>query len=230
MKKIRLITVVLLVAYGLMLPVDMVFAGDPQGQSAKELSAQWWQWALSIPTAHYPPGDTTGENCMVGQRGSVWFLAGNGGGSVTRTCAVPEGKALFFPVINSVNFDTPNVCGQGPDSLAVKDYRAFSAAFIDGATNLSVAVDGKTIKNLQRVRSRVFELALPEDNVFAVPCASLGGLPAGVYSPAVDEGFYVGLDPLEVGNHTLHIHAEQPSNNFILDVTYNLTVVPVVQK
>ena len=52
---------------------------------------------------------------MVGQSGSVWFLAGIfGGGSATRTCAVPAGKALYFPVLNSVNINAPNVCGQGP--------------------------------------------------------------------------------------------------------------------
>jgi len=205
---------------------------DTTGGNFKELSAEWEQWALQIPTPVNPELDTTGANCMVGQHGSEWFLAGTfGGGSATRTCAVPEDKLLFFPVINSVNINTPNVCGQGPASLSVKDLRASSAAFIDGATNLSVEVDGKTIKNLRRVRSQVFEIALPEDNVFDAPCigAGLGNVPAGIYSPAVDDGFYVGLE-LEVGPHTLRIHAENPSAGFTLDVTYKLTVVSVVQK
>lgn len=36
---------------------------------------------------------------MVGQHGSVWFLAGvfNSGAPTVRSCAVPKGKALFFP-------------------------------------------------------------------------------------------------------------------------------------
>jgi hypothetical protein len=46
-------------------------------------------------------------------------------------------------------------------------------------------------------------------------------LPAGIYSPAVDDGFYVLLDPLSVGNHALHFHAENPMQNFIQDVTHN---------
>jgi hypothetical protein len=53
-------------------------------------------------------------------------------------------------------------------------------------------------------------------------------VPAGVYSPSVDDGYYVLLKPLSVGNHTLHIHAE--STGFTLDVTYDLTVVPVQLK
>jgi len=93
-----------------------------------ELTAQWWQCALSIPTLINPLEDTTGANCMIGQSNPVWFLAGFFNGSAaTRSCSVPEGAALFFPVINAINFNTPNVCGQVPASISVKDLRAFSA-------------------------------------------------------------------------------------------------------
>jgi hypothetical protein len=176
---------------------------------------------------------TRGEKCVVGQHGSVWFLAGNfGGGSTTRTCAVPEGKVLYFPVINSVNVNTPNVCGQDSENIPVEDLRDLPADFIDGATNLSVEVDGKPIEHLRRVQSQVFEVALPEENVFDAPCtgAGFGNVPAGIYSPAVDDGFYVRLNPLQIGNHTPHFHVENPSQDFTLDVTYNLTVVPVLLK
>ena len=44
---------------------------------------------VSIPTANNPLTDTTGEDCMVGQRGPVWFLAGTfGGGPTTRSCSI----------------------------------------------------------------------------------------------------------------------------------------------
>jgi hypothetical protein len=192
--------------------------------------------ALSIPTSINPQLDTGTNgrnNCMVGRRGSVWFLAGmfgSGGGSVTRSCAVPEGTVLFFPVINQVNFNTPNVCGQGSANISVRDLRALSATFVNGATNLSVKVGGRPVANLQRVQSQVFEVALPEENVFDAPCiaAKLGNVPAGIYSPAVDDGFYVKLAPLNRGKHTLQFHSENPSQGFVEDVTYNLSVVPVL--
>jgi hypothetical protein len=95
--------------------------------------------------------------------------------------------------------------------------------------SLAVEVDGKPIRNLHRVQSKVFEVALPEENVFDAPCAP-GGIPAGIYSPAVDDGLYVQLNPLKVGGHTLHFHAESPGAGFVLDVTYDLTVVPVLLK
>jgi hypothetical protein len=220
----RFITVVA-VCLGLMISLNVTCA---DAQSLQELSAEWWQWVLSIPPSVNPLTDTTGADCMVGQRGATWFLAGNGGGTTTRTCSIPQGTMLFFPVINAVNVNSPNVCGQDANNIPVATLRAQIAPFIDGASRLSLKVDNKEVKSLlQRVQSSVFAVALPEDNVFDAPCSSLGGVPAGIYSPAVDDGFYVDLPPLTVGKHTLSFHAENPSAGFSLDVMYNLTVVPV---
>jgi hypothetical protein len=149
------------ICLGLMLPISIASADSDELQ---KLGARWQQWVLSIPTSVNPQLDPTGENCMVGQRGALWFLAGTfGGGTATRTCSVPEGKSLFFPVVNAVNFNTPNVCGQGPGNLSVKELRAASDAFIDGVTAKSVELDGELIQNLLHLRSPVFEIALPEE-------------------------------------------------------------------
>lgn len=219
----RFITIVA-IGLGLVIPLNRAFA--------QELSTQWWQWALSIPTPVNPQTDETGEDCVVGQRGSTWFLGGVfGGGTATRTCSIPQGTMLFFPVINSVNINTPNVCGQDEKNIPVATLRDQIVPFIDGATKLSVQVDGKQIKKLlQRIQSPVFAVALPEDNVFDEPCTSagLGNVPVGIYSPAVADGFYLTLEPLEIGNHILRFHAENPDAGFVEDVTYNLTVVPVL--
>ena len=109
---------------------------------------------------------------MVGQSGSTWFLAGIFGDSqqVTRTCTVPADQGALFPVVNSVNLNTPNVCGSGPENISVKDLRAYPASSIDGATNVSAELDGREIKNVRRVVSEVFSVALPEENVFVAPC------------------------------------------------------------
>jgi len=140
-------------------------------------------------------------------------------GSATRKCAVPEGTGLFSPVANIVFLTRPNVC-QGPESIPIEELRAAVAAFVDGVTNIAVEVDGKPIRKIHRVgRSIVYAVALPEDNVFDEPCiaAGLGDVPAGIYSPTVDDGLYVKLDPLERGNHTLHFHAEDRA---VLSKTY----------
>src|SRR5262245_18638881 len=72
----------------------------PHGQSYSDWAAQWWQWALETPVSVNPVVDKTGVHCAEGQSDHVWFLAGAfGGGTVKRTCTVPTGTALFFPLI-----------------------------------------------------------------------------------------------------------------------------------
>ena len=220
---------------GLVLAVGMVGGGTSAlAQEQEDLmastTAQWWQYAISIPTSVNPLVDQTGANCMVGQRDPMWFLAGTFfGGMATRTCSVPAGETLFFPVINSVQINTPGVCGQ-TGSLDVPALRALAAPLIDGATNMSVKVDGKPVKSLMRIKSDVFATTVPADNIFNAPCGGPGTVPAGVYSPSVDDGYYALLKPLSVGNHTLHIHAEVPSQSLVFDVTYDLVVTPVELK
>jgi hypothetical protein len=129
-------------------------------------------------------------------------------------------------VINFVNIDTPNVCGQGA-SIPVKDLRAVAAAYIDGAANLSVTIDGRNVKNMRRIKSEVFAVTLPEDSLFDAPCGGPGTVPSGVLAPAIDDGFYAQVNGLKPGAHVVQIHAENPSAFFTLDVTYNLDVVAV---
>ena len=230
MKNTRDFFAIAAIAIGLALPIKVVSAqGLPPGQ-LPELTGEWWQWALSIPASVNPnlvqPGDDT---CMIGQRGPIWFLAGViGGGSAMRTCSVPEGNSLFFPVINYVNFYSP----QCPPltGKTVKELRDYIKPFIKGIDNVSVTLDDQEIKKtlLRFVISDPFEFALPPDNVFS-------GCPADIYSPAVDAGYYASLPPLSRGAHMLHIHGESDSGpNFfghvVEDVTYNLTVVPVSLK
>jgi hypothetical protein len=211
----------------LVMPINRA-VGDENSEFFAQLSAMWWQWALSIPTSVNPQTDTTGENAVVGQRGPIWFLAGIFGGvttTVTRTCSVPPGTALFFPVINGVGINAP-VCGGPPES--VNDVRKDAAMGVDGAAKLSVTLDGVAIKIPPRVQSKVFAVALPKENVFKNVLGFSCLLP-GIYSPAAGDGFYVLLGPLSVGGHMLHFHAEQ-NGKLSQDVTYNLTVVPVSLK
>jgi hypothetical protein len=110
-------------------------SGGAFGKRFRDWSAEWWQFALSLPASKNPLVDATGEKCAVGQRGEVWFLVGSFIGPVTRACLIPEGKALFFPAINLVDI---NVATQTADEL-----RDEIAPSVDAVTTLSVEVDGK---------------------------------------------------------------------------------------
>src|SRR5438067_24588 len=87
---------------------------EPYGMTYGQWNARWWQWFFSVPASRNPGLATDGAvDCSVGQSGDVWFLAGSfqSGGTFSRSCAVPVGKALFVPLINSW---ADNVCNTPP--------------------------------------------------------------------------------------------------------------------
>ncbi|HWI41312.1 MAG TPA: hypothetical protein VNX25_07475 [Verrucomicrobiae bacterium] len=210
-------------------PADSVIFGATYG----DWSAAWQQWALSMPSAKHPLFDTA--DCSTGQSGPVWFLGGRYCGTeqpgcqslpAERTCTVPHGKALYFPIVNSACLDTEaekGFCGSAQPIIA--QMRAYLAGYLDEATDLRVTVDGKPlqggdIKKGFRVKSPVHPVTLPAGNLLQ---ALDENIPAGTYLN-VDDGYYVMLQPLPQGNHTINFHGRFPQQNFTLDFTYRLTV------
>ena len=95
------------------------------GLSYGEWGAQWWRWAYSFPLDQFPPLQSGELDCSLGQSGSVWFLAGTlGQGPVTRSCTIPMGKAVFFPIgitfLNDYPCPDPNF-----DRLPAKPWSSF---------------------------------------------------------------------------------------------------------
>jgi hypothetical protein len=198
-------------------------------------SAAWHQWADSMPAKKHPLFDTA--SCSEGQSGPVWFLGGRfcaidinpecENAPAVRTCDIPEGVALYFPVLNSACLDAEAANGlcleAGP---FIPQMRKVIADIIDQTTGLQVTVDGERIEgNLRkkfRVQSNVYTSLLPEGNLYQ----ALGEpvIVKGSYV-GVGDGVYVMLKPLKKGNHTLNLKGSFPPQfNFSLDFTYNLIV------
>jgi len=208
-----------------------VYAVDsvPYGRTYGEWAAAWWQWALSVPVSNHPLFDN--GNCTVEQTGPVWFLGGQFPSvtpesmkldGVNRTCTIPSDKALFFPVLNIENslLEDPGktiaLLRQSPESI------------MNMAAKLSVVVDGHSIPNVQRdfrVQSPTFDFTLPDDTDNLLNAIGEGPFAAGVYSPAVGDGYYVMLKPLRLGDHKIRFQASVPDFEFSLDITYHITVV-----
>jgi hypothetical protein len=190
---------------------------------ASLLAAKWWQWALETPASQSPLTDQTGQFGALNQpNGRVWFLAGNEGGTTVRTVTIPAGKALFFPVANVFDVEDGTAIPGGTNVFKVprplQVAQGVVANLIATADNLSCSVDGTplaiTAANLEQ--STPFTLFLPADNLL--------GVPAGVYYPAVDSGYYVLLNPLSAGQHTIHFTSGIGAFGFTLDVTYHITI------
>ena len=201
------------------------------GATYSILAAAWQQWAGSMPASAHPLFDTA--PCSQGQYGSVWFLGGRfcregdtdcADRPATRSCEVPKGTALFFPVVNFSCLNAEAEKGFCGDSPVVADMRAHIGNSIDQTVDLQVMVDGKPIKadlkKEYRVRSPVYPAVLPADNLLE----AIGeGIPAGTYW-GVDDGVYVLLQGLTAGQHVVTFHGKFPQYDFVLDFTYNLTV------
>ncbi|HEX6281160.1 MAG TPA: hypothetical protein VFZ67_02925 [Nitrososphaera sp.] len=186
-----------------------------------EWTARWWQWVASIPEDRNPAADETGENCSEGQSGPVWFLAGTFGGLNERNCDIPAGKSILIPVLN-----TECSYAEYPSLQTESELRNCAVSSNDAVTELMVRIDGQAIDESQlrsyRVQSPLFNLTLPENNIFGLPASTTQG---------VSDGFWVFLPPLGPGQHEIHFRGAivdfttQSQNNFVQEALYHIRVV-----
>src|SRR5436309_10541191 len=139
----------------------------PYGLSYGHWTAKWWQWFVAIPAAKNPGADETGENAGVDQFDhNVWFLAGTfGGKTVERTCMIPAGRAILFPVIN---YEINTL--EKPELKTESELVTHVIQDEDDIINLDAIVDRQKIP-IYRVRSEpsFFTITAPEDNAVQIP-------------------------------------------------------------
>ncbi|MEO7324834.1 MAG: hypothetical protein ABIW82_08395 [Dokdonella sp.] len=195
-------------------------AAKVAGATSAEWSAKWWQWAMSTPPGTRPYEDLTGAQCADGQQGPVWFLAGTSGGSVVnRTCTVPKGKYIFFPVINMLYYSPRD------QHAACDDVRARASANNDHLQHAIVTIDDVLVPDVKRFRARA-------DGCFdTFSRAPYAGKP-GVFAPAASDGFWIMLIPPKIGRHHLSVRAnyanpdgDQYGGEMIQYFDYTLDVV-----
>jgi len=175
------------------------------GRSQSDWSRAWWQWAGSFQQYESPIADKTGARCGLKQSGAVWFLAGTyGTGRTIRTCSVPAGKLLFFPLINYIV--GPAYAGR----TSCESVRGLAREMTDGVSSLVLELDGKVIENLESHRQETRE------------CFDLAERVGGGVFPSEANGYYVMLRPLSRGTHTLNFGGILPSMSQA--VTYTLHV------
>jgi hypothetical protein len=197
------------------------------GRTFGEWAAEWNQWSYSIPVAQHPLFDN--GDCGVGQSGPVWFLGGkfcaNGATcsyTAVRSCSVPAGKALFFPVVDFEDSALEESVYEHPGDPKYQQIGTLRSvtSSVEGATDIFCQIDGKRVRQLAQrfsVQSAAFGFTIPDDNLLKAVYPPPNNFQAGTYFPAVDDGYYL-MFALPPGNHVLHFGASW------LDITYNLTV------
>lgn len=190
------------------------------GQTIGNWGHAWWQWVSNFSAADNVLGQVGDVDCSAGQSGKVWYLAGTFGGPdpTVRTCTIKDGKALFFPLFNGI-FWTPEDC------IDETSCRAGVGVLIDTITSWTCTVDGVPcvwFAQVVRAQSDARPFKIPAESTFTA-----FGYAPGRREISVADGYWVMLDPLPRGEHTIHFTATSSfGGGFELDVTYHLTVGP----
>lgn len=188
------------------------------GPGTPGLAAEWWQWAMAGSRATSPVADTTGERCADGQRGEVWFLAGGFGSSkIRRSCRVPAGRTLYFPLINMAYWRAEEDHG-----FTCEDAKSRAALNNETALDLFAEIDGRSIADLKQYRQASDHCF----NLFArVPRRDR---PYNAY-PSATDGYWLQLKPLSRGQHILKFggrynRSSPEFGRMVQDIEYVLTV------
>jgi hypothetical protein len=217
-------------------PVLFHKGSSPYGTPYSEWLKNWWQWWLSIPNDQHPFPKYDPKTCSVHQQGPVWYLPDvepTGQlthASVTYSCEIPKGKAIFFPLSQSSCWlanpefkKFSNKLAPNPES----DQALKTCAVSPQDFNHSVVkIDGVPIdpSKLDRVTTNFYNVTVPPIAVkglfdFGPPGTSRG----------IADGYVLFVPPLPVGKHTIEFtvtdHLAGPTSELIKrDGTYIVSV------
>ncbi len=210
------------------------------GESYNELADKWTNWLQLEPPETNPAFDTDGSFCDLNQEGKFWFLAGTFEGLAVRTCEVPAGKAIFFPILAFLSFppefpdegdpdaDPPtedNVCL--PLGKGIEGVRCDVNDDIPVAPNISLVVtlDGEKVEDPFAYRAQSppggFSFRIVEGGLFEA-----FGFPSGPRVPAAVDGYWILLTPLSSGFHTVSFGQDFDGDGAVdFGANYDLTIV-----
>jgi hypothetical protein len=204
---------------------------DHEGRYAK-LTAIWWEWVYAQPaidvagTNTNPVLDSTGAFADLGQEDGIgpgdkyFFLAGTFGGEVERHVTVPEGKRLFFPVIN---YEADNALDP-PTHDKLPRLKELANANIDATilSSLYAKLNGRDL-DIFRTQSPPFDYSVPEEDGIFDYFGLFGPQFEGRIKPAVSDGYWSVIPALPAGEYVLEFGGEK-TDGFSVAVTYFLTV------
>lgn len=220
---------------------EVLYGADekPLGRTYQQWSEAWYKWALAIPQTQSPLGNGP---CDTNQSGDVFFLSGNAGGSSWRTCNVPAGKSVFFPIVNVTVRACPELvsasytCQMATSAQAVG--KSATSTFDTYSPTMSLKVDGTEYTGLSQRRAASPTFDDPTKNkaedAFGSKCSGpIGANPCGVMEGAArigaGDGYWVMLKPMSPGTHDVRFTAKlvfSPQQSFELSVAYFLNVQP----
>ncbi|MEZ4399158.1 MAG: hypothetical protein R3B06_04020 [Kofleriaceae bacterium] len=195
----------------------------------QQLGKGWLRWMVAIPAATNPVLDQTGAACGIGQAGPVWYLAGTFGGSVTRSCDVPFGKLLYFPLVNAFSTVPPfAVTPETDEAYWTAQVTPYLLGTRTDTCALRLRLDGREILADTAARDlALWTAVLDPFPVVLAEAGIYGDFPGGVWPLGYFGGHYALFAPLTRGDHTLEFggaRCDAGTPFFEVSATYHLHV------
>jgi hypothetical protein len=167
----------------------------PFGLTYGQWTAKWWKWVLSVPSTNNPLLDDSGSLAEVNQNGPVWFLAGTLGENKCpeRSCQLPTGKSVLFPVINY----EANVV-ENPELSSNQQLIEHVMEDMNDIVVKEATVDGEKV-SVYRIHSNpfIFDMRLERTNILKLSPQTIN---------VAADGYWVFLKPLKQGRHEIYFH------------------------
>jgi hypothetical protein len=188
MRRLGGVVVFALVLVGLVAPPASAAPHDLSG-----LLGRLWTTALEAPASQnaFNPSGSSWDPC-VKLRGNV--VAPFGGPAVT-TCTVRRGTKILFP---AWTYECDSFEGDGTTDAALRA----CALGADAVITPSATLNGAPVP-LSSVETKLLNIQLPEDNIFAV---LFPGADIGLTGLSVAHGYLYLTHPLQPGRYTLVNH------------------------
>ena len=131
------------------------------------------------------------------------------------SCKIPQDKAIFFPILTGE-------CDYLTEPTIKTDSELLKCAMsVNEGGEVKVTMDESSLKILEkyRVQSPLFNLTIPPDTAFEGATGK---------TKEIADGYYVFLEPLSPGKHTIHFSGSVVDNptvgttGYATAVTYNV--------
>ena len=200
---------------------------DHNDMKIRYLMTKYWDWSINIPGKNGTAGESphpTGT-CDIKDMGDVIFLVDplKVPKDASYTCTLPEGKALFFPLINS-EFD-----------VGIRQFQNHTDDQLIQSAKKANERGSKTLKidNINALEEDLDKLHITSDfwNIETNQTNNQYEAELGHYRAVVD-GIFIYLKPLSPGHHEIRYSAagwndETNTPNPEVVITYKIDVVSV---